>query len=328
MQLSRKKVQLLVLTLPLAFQACTEVDRGPVFDPVVGHPAGWVSDHGKAALDDGNTCPECHGSDLRGGASELSCFTTQFEGVGCHESSAGQRHTTGWALASEHGQAAKGRPGVSSGMASCQACHGDNYEGGSSKISCASCHGVSAPHPKAPWLGVPTGHDSVEEENAPVCAECHENLEVADPPACFNGSLCHGERGSHPAGWAAPGQHGAKAKSDPDSGGLEACQSCHGSDFAGGSSGVACSDCHDIDAPHPSFGWVGGGEGHRTTGAENASVCAGCHLELQPPPSCFLANGCHPGDTGDDPVQEPPPGDQVPPGDPAPPQDEGGAASE
>ena len=327
MLVSRRTIQLLAIAALLFLQACSETDRGPIFDPLVGHPGNWTSDHGQAALDEGNTCPECHGTDLGGGASQLSCFTTQHEGVGCHEDSAGQRHTTGWALESEHGQAAKERPGVSSGMGSCQACHGDDYSGGSSEISCTSCHDVPAPHPPAPWLGTRNSHDTVDEQNSPVCFECHENPESFEPAGCFNGSLCHTERAAHPADWASPGQHGENAKGDPDTGGFEKCQDCHGTGFAGGTSEVACSECHDIAAPHPSFGWAEGGESHRSVDGENAKVCAECHAELEDPPDCFVANGCHVGGTESPPPEETPPADQGPDG-PAPPQDSGGDTAE
>jgi hypothetical protein len=305
-----RTIQLLAVGALLLTSACSETERGSIFNPEVGHSGNWISDHGQAALDEGNTCPECHGTDLSGGDSELSCFTTQYEGVGCHESGVGKRHTAGWSLESEHGRVVKQNPGVSSGMGSCQACHGNDYEGGSSEISCASCHGVAAPHPESPWLRSPGSHHDVNEQNAPVCAECHENPEVMELPGCFNGSLCHGERGSHPADWLSPDQHGASAKEDPGTGGFGECQVCHGTDFRGGTAEVSCFSCHEIDAPHPRFGWTGGGESHRATGEGNAPVCAGCHSELQQPPDCFAANGCHSTAPDDGQTEEAPPGDE------------------
>jgi hypothetical protein len=247
--------------------------------------------------------------------------------VGCHEESAGQRHTTGWALESEHGRAAKDRPGVLSGMGSCQACHGVDYSGGSSDISCASCHDVPAPHPAAPWLGTRNSHDTVDEQNSPICFECHENKDSFEPAGCFNGSLCHAERTTHPADWASPGQHGESAKGNLDAGGLEKCRLCHGGDFTGGTSEVGCDDCHDIDAPHPRFGWAGGGESHRTAAEVNARVCAGCHAEMEDPPDCFVANGCHDTGTEDPPPQETPP-ENGSLGDPSPPESNSGDPAE
>lgn len=46
----------------------------------------------------------------------------------------------------------------------------------------------------------------------------------------------------HPEGWEEPGAHGLAAKLQQDD-----CQSCHGEDLTGGSSGTACATCHDVD---------------------------------------------------------------------------------
>lgn len=55
--------------------------------------------------------------------------------------------------------------------------------------------------------------------------------------------------GKHPAGWL-PSGHTDAAKDH-----LEACTECHGSDFSGGVSKIACTQCHieSAEAPHPSF---------------------------------------------------------------------------
>lgn len=291
-----------------AAAACDDSSRQEsLFNPEIGHPANWIADHGDAALRQGSTCPECHGSDLRGGASQVSCFISQFDGVSCHASGVGKRHTSGYALPEEHGKAAKARPGISSGFASCQACHGSRYEGGSSEISCRSCHMVDAPHPAAPWLDDLYTHEDVNEQNAGACTGCHRDIGSTEPPGCFNGSLCHGEKAVHPDGWDLPGLHGAEAKGDPAAeGGFQGCQDCHGADFTGGTSGVSCTSCHGIRAPHPVEGWSGGGPGHRSTDEGNAPVCADCHSELADPPDCFSANGCHGGGSagGDSPPDE------------------------
>lgn len=302
----RTRLLPLALVTALGFGACDDagLQENP-FSPEVGHPKSWVSDHGDAALTRGSTCPDCHGTDLRGGASQLSCFTSQYEGVACHETGVGKRHTAGWSLPEEHGKATKGPPGISSGFASCQACHGNGYEGGTSEIPCGSCHGISAPHPAGPWLEGRYSHSDVNEQNAGVCADCHGNLQSTEPPGCSNGSLCHGERKIHPEGWALPEEHGAEAMADIAEGGFDGCRSCHGDDFAGGTSDVSCGSCHGIDAPHPSEGWSQGGEAHRATGEENAPVCADCHEELADPPDCFTANDCHNESTDDEGTVEP-----------------------
>jgi hypothetical protein len=55
--------------------------------------------------------------------------------------------------------------------------------------------------------------------------------------------------GKHPASWL-PSGHAAAAK-----GNLAGCTECHGSDFSGGISKIACTQCHlgNENAPHPVF---------------------------------------------------------------------------
>ncbi len=320
----RKSNLYLAAAALLVFSACDDSNRQEtLFNPEIGHPDNWVADHGDDALKQGSTCPECHGPDLRGGASRVSCFTSQYNGVSCHETGAGTRHTSGYSLPEEHGKAAKGRPGISAGFASCQACHGSRYEGGTSDISCRSCHVVDAPHPAAPWSGGPYSHEDVNELNAGTCADCHLSRDSSERPGCFNASLCHGEKSVHAEGWNLPDRHGAEAKGDPAAGGgLQGCRDCHGNDFAGGTSGVACASCHGIAAPHPLGGWSEGGPDHRTAGEGNAPVCASCHTELADPPDCFSANGCHGSGTQED---APPSGEEG--GSTTSPADAGGAGT-
>jgi hypothetical protein len=55
--------------------------------------------------------------------------------------------------------------------------------------------------------------------------------------------------GKHPASWL-PAGHSTAAKNH-----FEACTECHGSDFSGGISKIACTQCHlgNEEAPHPVF---------------------------------------------------------------------------
>ena len=183
-------------------------------------PPDWVvvpsgGQHAKSATRDylangGSTpCTECHGADLSGGTSKVSCFGNP---AGCHHGP-----VSGWTVASpaaqNHGVSAKQAPG-SSGFVSCQICHGSNFSGGTSGVSCFTCHGVSAPHAPKPWRGLsgsPYTHtDTAETGNAPVCYQCHAYTGTANPnnphvppspasagtaPGCFNGTMCHNETG-------------------------------------------------------------------------------------------------------------------------------------
>jgi predicted CxxxxCH...CXXCH cytochrome family protein len=82
---------------------------------------------------------------------------------------------------------------VTIGLRSCRVCHGEDYEGGRSGISCFICHDAY-PHPDG-WL---------------TASEKH-----------FHGVHIR------EAGWK-----------------LIICQTCHGFDYSGGSSGQSCNGCH------------------------------------------------------------------------------------
>lgn len=163
-----------------------------------------------------------------------------------------------------------------------------------------------------------------------MCAQCHldgDNSPIARPsppapagtaPGCLNSTLCHGASPvPHPVGGAwvtvsPPQPHGDEAKDAPGrTTGFAYCQICHGSgmDFAGGSSGRDCYECHEVSAPHPSSWRTGDTYFHTTVAGGNASVCAFCHTggENSPvpapsppapggtPPGCFNSTLCHGG---------------------------------
>ena len=248
-----------------------------------------------------SSCTECHGSDLAGGISGVSCFGNP---AGCHHGP-----IAGWVAvppaAQNHGVSAKKAPG-SSGFASCQICHGNNFAGTAGGPTClnnAACHGagVVSPHARKPWrasAGSLSDHVTTDNANASVCYDCHAYTGTANPnnphvpptpapagtaPGCFNGTMCHNQ-GGHPAGWAAtspaPQPHGDAAKKDGTVAGqgFPSCQTCHGANFAGGSVSVSCFTCHGVNAPHAPKPWRGSPYTHTTTvEAGNAPVCYTCH---------------------------------------------------
>jgi len=276
-------------------------------------------------------CTQCHGSDLSGGISGVSCFGNT---AGCHHGP-----VTGWVAtapaAQQHGVSAKKAPG-SSGFASCQICHGSNFSGGGSNVSCYICHPLT-PHARRPWrasAGSLYDHGTTDTANASVCYTCHAYTGTANPnnphpptspalpgtaPGCFNGTMCHNQAG-HPPGWTAtapaPQPHGDTAKKDGTvSGqGFPSCQECHGANFAGGSVNVSCFLCHGVSAPHARKPWrasAGTAYTHTTTvEAGNVPVCYTCHAytgtanprnphppptpaPANTPPGCFNGTMCH-----------------------------------
>jgi predicted CxxxxCH...CXXCH cytochrome family protein len=338
----RNPIGVLILLAAFAAAAGCSTANTTGGDVVVNHVnasgnsvPGWVTPTGGShansatmnyiANGGSSSCTECHGSDLAGGISRVSCFGNT---AGCHHGP-----IPNWITAAVHGATAKKAPG-SSGFASCQICHGSNFSGGGATVSCYTCHGVSAPHAPKPWRGLsgsPYTHTTTDPANAPVCAQCHYPGSSNNPanhpatpaaagtaPGCFNGTMCHNQAG-HPAGWAATAPaaqpHGDAAKKDNTvSGqGFPYCKTCHGTgtNFSGGTSGVSCYTCHGVSAPHAPKPWRGSPYTHTDTAeAGNAPVCYQCHAYTGtanpnnphvPPtpaptgtaPGCFNGTMCH-----------------------------------
>jgi hypothetical protein len=305
-------------------------DAAPTIDRNGRHPAGWAiaitgGQHPDSYLISPDQCKECHGKDLKGGISKVSCFSANFAGIACHPNGP-SGHPADWAIPDSHGAAAKAAAGGSNGFARCEFCHGNDFSGGSANVSCFTCHGVNAPHSPKPWRSSTRTHVSTDPSNAPACALCHTagaNLSpvfqqasyATGAPGCFNNTLCHGQVG-HPTGWASPSQHGASAKGTliPASAqnNLAYCQGCHGSNFRGAAAAVSCFSCHTT-APHSPAPWrIAAGSTsttkHTDTIATNAATCALCHLNNQRlttpqpvpanvTPGCFTNTLCH-GATG------------------------------
>ncbi len=309
------------------------------------HPASWRTGdtYVHTSVDGGNAsvCAFCHTDGANSpipppsppapAGTPPGCFNNTL----CHE--AGVPHPVGgtWVTvppaAQPHGNDAKAAPGATTGFNYCQVCHGTgtDFAGGSSGISCYTCHGASAPHPASWRTGDTYVHTSVDGGNASVCAFCHTdgaNSPIPPPsppapagtaPGCFNNTLCHEAGVPHPVGipawWAAPPAaqpHGNDAKAAPGATtGFNYCQVCHGTgtDFAGGSSGVSCYTCHGASAPHPASWRTGDTYVHTSVDGGNASVCAFCHTDganspIPPPsppapagtpPGCFNSTLCH-----------------------------------
>lgn len=239
------------------------------FNPTTGaHPATWTQDHWTDYLKSANECRTCHGSTTdpaqAGGIANVSCFSCHTKGV---------VHYDGWALPAQHGRLgadlapvptmAPAVP-VMAGFAHCTKCHGSNYDGGISAVSCRSCH-ATAPHPAKPWFdatGTKPSHALVNPGNLGECVKCHAAganslLKPAVPapagtaPGCYNATLCH-STGAHTATWVK--DHWAEYLKTPNE-----CRTCHGSTTdpaqAGGVAKVSCFSCHTTGVDHPT-GWA------------------------------------------------------------------------
>jgi predicted CxxxxCH...CXXCH cytochrome family protein len=303
--------------------------NAPILDASGKHPADWVERHwiefrqtlpvtaklaakvvGATAAELATSpCTECHGADLLGGITRVSCFTAQAQnGQACHATGpVTGSHGINWESPAQHGRlGAMAAPAISAGFAYCSKCHGSTFDNGNA-VSCKSCH-TTAPHPPRPWFGTTasgTSHVTTNPDNASECAKCHtaganllgQRIGAIAPagtaPACFNGTLCH-DTSTVPhvqsAAFLTAVQHGPQAKAN-----LSACQPCH----AVPASGVnpqfnvprnnmpvsGCEDCHKATTAHPTPwlpGRVGtpGNTANTTTHASAgnlATACALCH---------------------------------------------------
>jgi hypothetical protein len=184
-------------------------DKAAQFNPTTGqHPATWLQGHYADYVKTPNQCVSCHGSTSdpasTGGIAKVSCFTCHADGV---------NHPAGWDLPAQHGVAAEQAPVAQvpylvpamAGFAHCAKCHGADYNGGITSVSCKACH-KKAPHPDKPWVSLdPTkpNHTNTYAGNAPECFKCHANganftgiLATPAPagtaPGCYNNTMCHG----------------------------------------------------------------------------------------------------------------------------------------
>jgi len=265
--------------------ACSDGNGSAIFDPDRGkHPDNWYVEHRAAFLSQPETCQECHGADLMGGISKVSCFSASFKGLSCHANGP-SGHPAGWSDPDSHGAEAKAAPGTGSGFASCQVCHGNDFAGGQVNQSCFPCHGVDAPHSPAPWRGGVRTHTNTNAGNAAVCSLCHASGQPGTP-GCFNNTLCHGsDVAPHLLPFTDPADHGPPAKAD-----LTVCQACHANPSDGGpgsnpafnvpvgSLTNGCEDCHEQGTAHP-VPWSSDNDpatSHQTAG-NMAIACALCH---------------------------------------------------
>ena len=247
------------------------------------------------------SCAECHGADLTGGDSKVSCYT-------CHN----YPHSDSWLVASNsefHGEYIKSKEYDNS---SCANCHGVNYSGGNSEVSCFTCH-ESYPHNDSWTAGSEVSHGSLlktkDWENE-SCTSCHgaDLLGGSSEVSC---SKCHNSY-PHVDGWLASENENFHGEYIKDLGhDNSSCTSCHGAEFMGGSSEVSCYTCHN-GYPHQS-GWVSPANdnfhgqairaanwslencarchGQDYRGGTTGSSCYTCHAGEQGPESCNVCHG-------------------------------------
>lgn len=155
-------------------------------------------------------------------------------------------HPTGWDDTTGHGAGhGAALKQLSWDASSCRSCHGGTFGGGSSGVSCFSCH-PSSPH-SVKFAPDSTGHGLYLKAEQFVSTECK---------LCHGQSYTGGNVGISCVSCHAAFPHDTQFAGIHHTGYLQAksfntteCQKCHGIDYSGGTVvNVSCYSCH---APYP-----------------------------------------------------------------------------
>lgn len=197
------------------------------------------------------------------------------------------QHPAGW-VTTGHMQAAQ------ADMTTCVSCHGSDYSGGISKVSCTQCHlgGVDSVHPVVWSQMTVTAHGSYVTANGNAAcsnAACHgtDLSGVANSgPSCTS---CHiGGVGSvHPPAWGSLTYYYHALYVNANGTASCATVNCHGTSLTGvADSGPSCTKCHlgGVDSIHPAA-WDSDITLHKNyvanlgTGSCATNVCHGTGLQ-------------------------------------------------
>ncbi len=283
---------LAVLFLAAAACRCsTAQDPGNPVNAQGEHPADFVAAHPAYAGSSAAACAPCHGDDLRGGISQVSCFSASWNGVACHASGPAF-HPASWLDCTARGtndwHATAWQDNVLVNGTPCAGCHTppalDNVPSG----FCIRCHftisGARVP-PGSAWIhGMFDGHAAFNDNATAraVCMACHDtHNRFGQPPTCHN---CHEPFPvftGHPASWldcTARGTNGWHATAYVNNFLVEGkrCNQCHALN-------TKCTVCHfDIagrKVPVSSTYIHGSLTGHGDFDADNTAwpVCVACH---------------------------------------------------
>ncbi len=160
-------------------------------------------------------------------------------------------------------------------LSDCQVCHGADYAGGTSGVSCLTCHtDPGGPEACGTCHAMPPA-DPHPQLNS--CFYCHDevvnaNNVIIDEELHINGSVEYEVGDHHP--FAEPYQDNHPVYLRTNLFPLEDCQACHGTDFSGGLSEESCLDCHT---------YPGGPEACNTCHG-NFSADPEIHSNQAPPP--------------------------------------------
>lgn len=266
-----KSIILLLTTMPLLFlAACSDPEKSPTAaqTEVSVHPEGWGKDtaspnfHGKfvaARQYDARECQPCHGN-------INSTDNKSLVGVTCRDCHESFPHRQGWNDVSSSSFHGKVLAAVQFDATTCQPCHGSDYNGGTSTVSCKTCH-ASFPHPTG-WVGAHRAfiksiaydlnscqachgqnYGTVKVDNS--CLTCH--TKPGGPEAC---NTCHGDFGGDPANLTnvAPpkGLNGETSSTTPAVGAHQP----HFAYFSNLSTAEVCQQCHALPTSFAAAGHI------------------------------------------------------------------------
>lgn len=204
-----------MITLPLALAslfACGGVngDAPPMIDASGKHAENWVQQHwvvykkangGSGAASGMTECSECHGTDLGGGISKVSCFTASFDGTSCHPNADRKLgHATGWGdhvSTGFHGYSSAGLRGNTDLARDCGLCHAT----GPAETSVSTAPSCLSTDPR--W-GI-SCHVSSPAQTPSGCGSCHQipskdsssstgaHLKHLNLPGGLSCSACHAD---------------------------------------------------------------------------------------------------------------------------------------
>lgn len=219
----------------------------------------FISQYGGIASSD---CTTCHGEDLTGGSSGISCVTSV-----CHHK--GGANAAEWKDKTEHGAAA------SADISKCTACHEQDLKGNSVAVGCDTCHHKNWAGEK-PWADA-SEHGQFGAKPATTCKVCHGG-DLSGGLAGINCTSCHGDIYPHSNNWSDKKQHGLTAK-----GGLDKCKSCHGE-----LTSPDCRSCHHDGKPT----WLSAA--HKAQAKADTTGCKVCHgADLKGGESSQSCYDCH-----------------------------------
>lgn len=221
-------------------------------EAIYPHPENWKQgvSHGSYYLKNTTSCTACHGGDLSGGTSKVSCTS-------CHT---GFPHSPEFKTTALHGQQFYGD------RQSCTACHGKDYSGGDIGVSCTKCHNY--PHsptwadPKAHGAAFITISQTLGQPSDPLkkdlkaCMMCHDKVKHPTSPAVAC-SGCHADMPhsfnfpDDQEGVELPITHSNYYRSHPEK--LGSCYSCHSNNQRQAPALETCNLCHSKTNPLPSL---------------------------------------------------------------------------